>query len=101
MTTRKPKTAEMKKMSELLPGGYSLSFSVDSETADQRIDRTVADAFPELSRSRIQHMAENGCITVNGKIVGKSFKPKADDEVSVYIDLLRTIRLYLKIFRSI
>ena len=53
MTTRKPKTAEMKKMSELLPGGYSLSFSVDSETADQRIDRTVADAFPELSRSRI------------------------------------------------
>ena len=47
-------------MSELLPGGYSLSFSVDSETADQRIDRTVADAFPELSRSRIQHMAENG-----------------------------------------
>ena len=86
MTTRKPKTAEMKKMSELLPGGYSLSFSVDSETADQRIDRTVADAFPELSRSRIQHMAENGCITVNGKIVGKSFKPKADDEVSVYIE---------------
>ena len=64
MTTRKPKTAEMKKMSELLPGGYSLSFSVDSETADQRIDRTVA----------------------NGKIVGKSFKPKADDEVSVYIE---------------
>ena len=86
MTTKKPKTAEMKKMSELLPGGYSLSFSVDSETADQRIDRTVADAFPELSRSRIQHMAENGCITVNGKIVGKSFKPKADDEVSVYIE---------------
>lgn len=86
MTTRKPKTAEMEKMSELLPGGYSLSFSVDSETADQRIDRTVADAFPELSRSRIQHMAENGCITVNGKIVGKSFKPKADDEVSVYIE---------------
>ena len=73
-------------MSELLPGGYSLSFSVDSETADQRIDRTVADAFPELSRSRIQHMAENGCIPVNGKIVGKSFKPKADDEVSVYIE---------------
>lgn len=33
-------------MSEPLPGGYSLSFSVDSETADQRIDRTVADAFP-------------------------------------------------------
>ena len=86
MTTRKPKTAEMKKMYELLPGGYSLSFSVDSETADQRIDRTVADAFPELSRSRIQHMAENGCITVNGKIVGKSFKPNADDEVSVYIE---------------
>ena len=86
MTKRKLKTAEMKKMSELLPGGYSLSFSVDSETADQRIDRTVADAFPELSRSRIQHMAENGCITVNGKIVGKSFKPKADDEVSVYIE---------------
>ena len=70
-------------MSEPLPGGYSLSFSVDSETADQRIDRTVADAFPELSRSRIQHMAENGCITVNGKTVGKSFKPKVDDEVAV------------------
>lgn len=76
----------MRKMSEPLPGGYSLSFSVDSETTDQRIDRTVADAFPELSRSRIQHMAENGCITVNGKTVGKSFKPKVDDEVAVYIE---------------
>ena len=28
-------------MSELLPGGYSLSFSVDSETADQRIDLSL------------------------------------------------------------
>ena len=101
MTTRKPKTAEMKKMSELLPGGYSLSFSVDSETADQRIDRTVADAFPELSRSRIQHMAENGCITVNGKIVGKSFKPKRTMKCPFISSLLRMIRLYLKIFRSI
>ena len=101
MTTRKPKTAEMEKMSELLPGGYSLSFSVDSETADQRIDRTVADAFPELSRSRIQHMAENGCITVNGKIVGKSLSQKQTMKCLFISNLLRTIRRSRKIFRLI
>lgn len=73
-------------MSDAVFGGYSLSFTVTEENADVRIDRAVADAFPDFSRSRIQKMAENGCISVNGKTVSKSFKPKADDEVIVYVE---------------
>ncbi|MDD6220550.1 MAG: RluA family pseudouridine synthase [Clostridia bacterium] len=73
-------------MSDTVFGGYSLSFTVTEENADVRIDRAVADAFPDFSRSRIQKMAENGCISVNGKTVSKSFKPKTDDEVIVYVE---------------
>ena len=73
-------------MSDTVFGGYSLSFTVNEENADVRIDRAVADAFPDFSRSRIQKMAENGCISVNGKTVSKSFKPKTDDEVIVYVE---------------
>ena len=73
-------------MSDAVFGGYSLSFTVTEENADVRIDRAVADAFPDFSRSRIQKMAENGCISVNGKTVSKSFKPKTDDEVIVYVE---------------
>ena len=73
-------------MSDAAFGGYSLSFTVTEENADVRIDRAVADAFPDFSRSRIQKMAENGCISVNGKTVSKSFKPKTDDEVIVYVE---------------
>ena len=73
-------------MSDTVFGGYSLSFTVTEENADVRIDRAVADSFPDFSRSRIQKMAENGCISVNGKTVSKSFKPKTDDEVIVYVE---------------
>ena len=73
-------------MSDTVFGGYSLSFTVTEENADVRIDRAVADAFPDFSRSRIQKMAENGCISVNGKTVSKSFKPKTEDEVIVYVE---------------
>ena len=66
--------------------GYSLSFTVTEENAGLRIDRAVADAFPDFTRSRIQKMAETGCISVNGKTVTKSYKPKSDDEVIVYIE---------------
>lgn len=79
-------TAGKRRMTELPSGGYSLSFSVDADNADQRIDRTVSEIFPEFSRSRIQHMAENGLIFVNGKPVGKSFKPKEKDEVLVCVE---------------
>ena len=79
----------VKPMSELRPGGYSISFTVTQENAGQRIDRAAAENFPDFTRSHIQKMIDSGVVTVNGKVVSKSFKPKADDEVIVYVEPLQ------------
>lgn len=73
-------------MSDFPKDGYSLGFSVDEDAAQQRIDRVISDNLSDFSRSRVQHMIEDGCVLVNGKPVGKSFKPKLDDEVLVFIE---------------
>lgn len=73
-------------MSKLLEGGYSVSFTVTEENAGQRIDKAASDCFPDFTRSHIQKMIESGAVTVNGKVVSKSFKPKTEDEVIIYVE---------------
>jgi 23S rRNA pseudouridine1911/1915/1917 synthase len=45
----------------------SEDFKIDAETAGQRLDKTLALLAPDLSRTRIQAIAEEGHISVNGK----------------------------------
>jgi len=42
-------------------------FSITAETAGERLDRTLAKLAPDLSRTRIQAIAEEGHVTVNGR----------------------------------
>jgi 23S rRNA pseudouridine1911/1915/1917 synthase len=42
-------------------------FPISADTAGQRLDKTLAVLAPDLSRTRIQAIAEEGAITVNGK----------------------------------
>jgi 23S rRNA pseudouridine1911/1915/1917 synthase len=53
----------------------NFSFIVESEYANLRIDRIISGKFPEYTRSHIQKIIEQGNVTVNGKIVDKSYKP--------------------------
>ena len=43
------------------------AFTITSETAGERLDKTLAKLAPDLSRTRIQAIAEEGHISVNDK----------------------------------
>ena len=50
----------------------------------QRIDRTLADAVPEFSRSYLQQLIESGVVLVGGKLVSKaSIKVKAGELLTI------------------
>jgi len=50
-----------------------------------RLDRYIAEECPELSRSYIQKLAEEGHITVNGAEVKRSFRLDIGDKVSIIL----------------
>ncbi len=60
-------------------------FTVPVNLSGERLDKIIALELPEVSRSTAQKLIEEGRVTLNGKTVVKSVKPKADDEVSVEI----------------
>ena len=59
----------------------SISILVDSQFEGERIDRFLAFVFPASSRSYIQKAIESGGVLVNGSLVGKSYKIKAEDSI--------------------
>jgi 23S rRNA pseudouridine1911/1915/1917 synthase len=50
-----------------------------------RLDRALSDAFPELSRSRIQALIEGGHVLVNGAAAKPSAKVRALDRLSICV----------------
>ncbi|HTQ98068.1 MAG TPA: RluA family pseudouridine synthase [Candidatus Acidoferrum sp.] len=58
-------------------------FAVDTEEAGVRLDRVVASHFPELSRTRVQELIEEGLILLNGKPAKDSHKVHANDLIQV------------------
>lgn len=58
-------------------------FRVEPHHTGQRIDRLIADTFPELTRSFVQKIIELQGVRVDGKPVGKSFVPAEGSVVSV------------------
>ena len=51
----------------------------------QRLDKYVAQMVPDLSRSRVQKLIEEGLITVNGGIAKPSYRLEVDDLVVVRV----------------
>jgi 23S rRNA pseudouridine1911/1915/1917 synthase len=45
----------------------TLIVTIDAKNSGLRLDKTLAVALPELSRSRLQSLIENGHVTCNGK----------------------------------
>ena len=56
---------------------------VSSEEAGLRLDRVVAAHFPELSRTRVQELIEEGKILLNSKAAKGSHKVRAGDVIEV------------------
>ena len=51
--------------------------------SDVRIDRYLAKACPELSRSYIQKLLKSGQVLVNGSLIKSSYVVAADDHIEV------------------
>ena len=53
--------------------------------AGERVDALIAAKMPELSRSFVQRLLEEGRVTCRGRAVKKSFRPEAGDELTLEI----------------
>ncbi len=58
-------------------------FIAEEKSAGARIDAYLSDKLLDFTRSRIQKIIEDGGVTVNNKVVSKSYKLSAGDCVAV------------------
>lgn len=58
---------------------------IESEYIGERIDKVLASLIPELSRTMISKLCEDGNITVNGDICSKKYAVKSQDEITVIV----------------
>ena len=63
-----------------------LFFTVAEDEAGVRLDKYLADCIPELSRSSVTKLIEDGKVKVGEKIVLKSAKTAAGDVISVVFE---------------
>lgn len=54
-----------------------------NDKTGERIDALLPHIFPELTRSAVQKLIEDGAVTVNGAAVRKNYRSAAGDEISV------------------
>lgn len=50
-----------------------------------RIDKYLAEEFPDYSRSFLQKLLKDGAVTVNGKVIKANFKLQGEEEISLYL----------------
>lgn len=60
-----------------------LEFLTTTEEAGLRLDRVVVQHCPELSRTRVQELIEEGLVLLNGKVAKDSHKVHANDVIRV------------------
>ena len=68
-----------------------LSFTVESGDEGERLDKVICSVAPELSRSFVQKVFDDGGVTVNGKPRKKSYSVEAGDSVLVLAPELREL----------
>ncbi|NLM17893.1 MAG: RluA family pseudouridine synthase [Candidatus Riflebacteria bacterium] len=57
----------------------------DKEHISARLDQTIPQIFPELTRSKVQNLLKAGHLTVNGENTKAGYKLKEGDEVLITI----------------
>ncbi len=53
-----------------------------------RIDKLLAERFPEYSRTYFQNLIDQGCVLLNGEPVKKRVIPEEGDEIEVYFQAI-------------
>ena len=61
----------------------SREIRVSQEQDGERIDKTVSGVCPQFSRSAVQHLIAQGCVTAGGRTVNKSYRVSAGETVAV------------------
>jgi 23S rRNA pseudouridine1911/1915/1917 synthase len=53
----------------------------------ERLDKVLATAYPQYSRSALEKLITSGAVWINGEIAKTKYKVKADDEITVDLSL--------------
>ena len=61
------------------------SFTLQQEESGQRLDKWLQSQLPDMTRSAIQKLIEQGNVTRNGIVVSKNGKGNAGDVIEVMI----------------
>lgn len=59
---------------------------VDPQQAGNRVDKWLAENFPEFSRSGVQRLIGDGSITVDGKVPKKNDRLRGGEKVVVFLE---------------
>lgn len=71
----------------------SRRFSLTVEEPGQRLDKWLADQIEDMTRSAVQNLIQSGMVSCNGKILTKSAKLSAGDEITVTLPEVRQLDL--------
>lgn len=63
----------------------TIILNVDPEAAGVRIDKYISDNIADITRSAVQGLINGENVLVNGKAVGKNYKIRGGDEITVDI----------------
>ena len=67
--------------------------TLHSEAAGQRVDLFLAQSLPELTRSAVQRLLEQGLVTCNGSPVKKNAKTAAGDVYEVTLPAVKPVEI--------
>lgn len=56
-----------------------------ANTPGERLDAFLARSIPEMTRSAVQRLLEDGCVSVNGKPAKKNYRTAPGDKIAVEI----------------
>ena len=60
-------------------------FLIEESMADLRIDKVIAEAYPDFSRSYIQKLIKDGLVSIHGKVVKANYRPQCGEEIQLLI----------------
>jgi 23S rRNA pseudouridine1911/1915/1917 synthase len=68
------------------PAGEQITITLPADTSDERLDRALANQLPDLSRSRLKALIEQGCVSRDGIVVREpSTRVKAGQNFAIIL----------------
>jgi 23S rRNA pseudouridine1911/1915/1917 synthase len=64
---------------------YTLEFKVEEKDAGERLDKVIAQAAPDLSRSVVQRLIKKAQVTVNGRLSKPSYRVELGDQLVIHV----------------